>query len=473
MKAICINLLILLLLSTQAQSQCNIKYKITDPKNVWYMMGGGFGSPPYYYRLKFSDKSISFGGKEYYPLLNSFKLKIEEWKEIGTYYRESEGKLFRLHNGVEKLVIDMCLKVDDKISDEVSTNVVYAVDSIKFDDNQYRRRLRFKCADKNLFTDDIIEGFGSVTGIGIPPLCLIVERLPSVLCYDYDGKKIKSNLSGECWFRNSSFISAENLWVFDFKACNSSVWETRRYKFNYQPVYFNAAKKYQEMLISKDDNDKDPYNWKGTKRYFSVDSQKIFELRNNKEYVVMDFTKNVGDTLTLNIEDEYFLYKVLKIDSIDLNDETRRKRITLSCGTNNNVVWVEGMGNFNTCIPLKNECMNPCDVLELRCHTSRYINAYESPLSINCLRTSTQEAFHLKSAKIFPNPANSEINIIPPADIRGLLTIYDSLGKIISETHYERNVQTKIDISTYTYGIYYYHLKSDDNSMYTGMFVKM
>ncbi|WP_395060178.1 S8 family serine peptidase [Flavobacterium sp.] len=74
--------------------------------------------------------------------------------------------------------------------------------------------------------------------------------------------------------------------------------------------------------------------------------------------------------------------------------------------------------------------------------------------------------FSTKSFKIYPNPANSEVEIISPDNLMGYaIKFYNNLGQLVLEKHIDAQTQ-KISIQSLNSGIYYYNIASAEKTLY-------
>jgi hypothetical protein len=87
--------------------------------------------------------------------------------------------------------------------------------------------------------------------------------------------------------------------------------------------------------------------------------------------------------------------------------------------------------------------------------------------------TIVSKKFDQCTSIVYPNPSNSSITIEinNPALIHHELTIYNSLGRLVSTYEYSNSNQIEIDVSSYDPGIYYYKLQNMSNrQIATGKF---
>jgi hypothetical protein len=127
------------------------------------------------------------------------------------------------------------------------------------------------------------------------------------------------------------------------------------------------------------------------------------------------------------------------------------------------------MQNFNSSIP---------DTFNIIISSSSLLSAKEgSSLLIDNLLLHTNTGIidlwnNTKPLKVFPNPATDNINFKTNIFENGsVLTIYDNFGKEIVNKEFE-NIQTKIDVSGFTPGVYVYKLTLNNRLLNSGTFIK-
>ncbi len=112
---------------------------------------------------------------------------------------------------------------------------------------------------------------------------------------------------------------------------------------------------------------------------------------------------------------------------------------------------------------------------------SPYWNIYFNKTNISTLITSVNDIFPNAQSiiEIFPNPANHSIQVsvsLPPQNSNSQIIIFNSLGQIVKIISVPSNQSGKysqqIDISSFSTGIYYLFLKSNDTYLRNTTFIK-
>jgi hypothetical protein len=200
----------------------------------------------------------------------------------------------------------------------------------------------------------------------------------------------------------------------------------------------------------------------------------------SNEYLVYDFTANLGDTIESVYTYGYFQdVRVKWIDTININGVDRRRLFVNEDDFSGPfmpgpIYWVEGVGNSQglfgpNSLPLSS------DVLSLHCmsHNGSSISMgwawYNySTSSGDCDLTVSLEKANNKQAaafSVFPNPAKNSLSLSVPGKVEQVL-IYDSKGALVQQ---ERSNQ--FSISQLESGIHFIRVISDEG-VYSQRFVK-
>lgn len=193
----------------------------------------------------------------------------------------------------------------------------------------------------------------------------------------------------------------------------------------------------------------------------------------NSFTILYDFNAVAGDTW------------ITKFDTCEVLISVDSTSMTLINGFNLKVLHIsngymetitEKIGNSQR--PLQNvdwNCFNsPVDGAYyhgLRCYSDNIIGSYSTGVSATCTSISIsviEKTENDNSLSIFPNPANQTLNIKHNSS-RGQLMLYSLTGEIIL-TQQLISKSTKIDVSNYTKGIYFYTI-SNSNKLSSGKVV--
>ena len=214
------------------------------------------------------------------------------------------------------------------------------------------------------------------------------------------------------------------------------------------------------------------------KVYYINEAQHVFYsqiLLNNEEVLLYDFSLEEGDTtevLTTAWCGEYGLtsLKVIEIDSIELINNTKRKRWQLqsidSYSNFETVYWIEGVGST---FGLYMSSCNYTDLhghkYDLQCYYEDNIHLYQSPLSDSCsvFWVSSVEDYEEDDLNFvtYPNPAADNFTI----ELKGHYNtsamhykLMDLTGKIVQKGSLINN---NVSVSGLESGVYVVYVEED------------
>lgn len=207
--------------------------------------------------------------------------------------------------------------------------------------------------------------------------------------------------------------------------------------------------KYNKVYYS---NDSLNTNWQFSKQLLRQDSTKKVFLKeyDNDEYLLYDFGLNLNDSFL--IENTCTLV-VTEIDTIELNNGDKRKRLKLEMSGNPNwgsQYWVEGIGSNYGMISHFGFCYFDYSDWFLCFYNNGELLYPESPPS--CFITSTKEIVS-DELKVYPNPASQEIIIESEYKNNSRYIIYNPNGMIIQKGILTAT-KNEIDISNFQTGLY-------------------
>ncbi len=204
--------------------------------------------------------------------------------------------------------------------------------------------------------------------------------------------------------------------------------DSRRYTFDSDTLFQNGNG-YTELLSSSDEMGSD---WTGTGKFFRMTDSKVFELIDDSDYLLYDFSLNVGDTFIVQATNDWPEARklvVTAVDSITLMDQSKRKRLVLECENGSGEhTWIEGIGDLRGLLAVKKSCL--IDVNEnLLCFSFNEEVLYQDPDEGECwLTTSTKDPIP-DDFTLYPNPASDRIFISGEMSNRSMeFTIYSSTG---------------------------------------------
>lgn len=223
--------------------------------------------------------------------------------------------------------------------------------------------------------------------------------------------------------------------------------------------------------------------------YINENSHVFFStiLANNEEVLLYDFSLEEGDTTkVLTTEwcggnnDGLTKLKVIEIDSVELLDNTKRKRWQLENIDFNTdtVYWIEGIGStfglYMSSCTYTNMHGHHYDLL---CYYEDNIHLYQRPMWNTCsyFWTSNVEEYGKKGVdfSVYPNPAQDEATIrVKDTERTYSIIITDLHGKIMS-IHSEITDFIQLDIAQLSNGTYLVHLVEGETRIETKKLLKM
>ena len=201
------------------------------------------------------------------------------------------------------------------------------------------------------------------------------------------------------------------------------------------------------------------------------------------EYLLYDFSLNVGDTIKYDYSAFTFIYGwgkidtlvVTSIDSILIYDASYRKRInfsTYNAGFTiplNFIQWIEGIGNnMGLLFPIALEPTNGSNNW-LLCYKQNDSLIYSSSSTISpydCFPIIQQIHENIlinQKISIYPNPVNDKLNIKTNSNAEQSIEITNLLG----QTVYKNNIRMKgiVNTSAFAKGVYILKLSSDKETV--------
>ncbi len=225
-----------------------------------------------------------------------------------------------------------------------------------------------------------------------------------------------------------------------------------RYTFDSDSSFRNGNWHW-ELLYSPDEMGGD---WMGTGEFFRMTGSKVYELIDDSDYLLYDFSLNVGDTFIVQETStwpEATALVVTAVDSIILMDQSKRKRLVLEC--ENGVgehIWVEGIGDLRGVLSVKKSCL--LDVNEnLLCFSVNEEVLYQDPDQSDCWLTTSTDDPNPDDFTLYPNPANDRIFISGEMSNRPIeYTIYSSGGVNMRSG---KTSSSSISVSDLPQGVYF------------------
>jgi hypothetical protein len=147
--------------------------------------------------------------------------------------------------------------------------------------------------------------------------------------------------------------------------------------------------------------------------YIRYDSTGDICYRSNggPETIIYNYNLNLGDTLSTS-------FVLSNIDSIQLLDQSYRKRLIFTDQWFDTIVWVKGIGNLEK--PFKNTSLY-FRTEGVLCHHESWTHLYENPYNIVPIQCSNfnviQESSEELNISLFPVPATDKIYFTSPKRI--------------------------------------------------------
>ncbi|MBK9721020.1 MAG: T9SS type A sorting domain-containing protein [Saprospiraceae bacterium] len=211
-------------------------------------------------------------------------------------------------------------------------------------------------------------------------------------------------------------------------------------------------------------------NWSFNQIYLRQDStKKVYSKQGSaNEVLLYDFNLQLKDTFSF---DMYCVLIVDKIDSIYLNNGELRKRFKLIRKENPNFgeeYWIEGIGSNFGLLSHYGFCLT--DYSEgLLCFYSKDELLYPK-IPPTCFITSIRE--FERDLSIYPNPLNTELNILDDFSLFNSFEIYNSGGRFIKRGKLEVKL-TRIDLNDLASGCYFIKLSSKSGYNFPYKFLKI
>lgn len=460
--------------------------QFVSPRNLWSFYTPQWFSPEEYSHARFSDTLTIINGRGYRQLLRE-SANYPGWSGYGTYMREENGRVYTLDfSGNEELVYDFTLVKGDSLESIVNSYKtklkVDSTNTLVTNDGVSRKRLYLSLyCQGNLVEKPIwVEGIGDIdkrTFFSMSHKCIIMDPEKVLTCFYVDNKPVlmdwgcKNNLEAYL-----SMVDWRYIWQVDHQVTGLPSSVTRLYRFGGTVEVNN---KVYTQLLKADNILPTSVDWVPTGRFFRHEDGKIFGLKEDREYLIMDFTLEQGDSLTLDYNSSPVKIYVLKTDIVKYKDNKTRKRLYLGCEPEDtpdeNQVWVYGLGDpgiFLDYPGLGCSLYDPLERDDIVCILNYdYYSVYTAPGAQECFKAGTYPENSPKSTKILaiPNPASDVVTFSAAAPFEGLLVIRDLSGRVVLR----QNTQTshshiEADIRHLNEGLFIYSLTLKNGNHHTG-----
>lgn len=215
------------------------------------------------------------------------------------------------------------------------------------------------------------------------------------------------------------------------------------------------------------------------KVYYTILDKEVlpFYFEEDEERLLYDFSLELGDTVevmgTIECPASGFPLKTLKvveIDSVELLDNSKRKRWTLTGLDGGNFVrWIEGIGSeYGLYMPSCPYTAMHWYEYSLLCFYQDNEHLYQEPNKNTCAifwTSNTDEVDKSKlSVNVYPNPVSDEINIEfeITCNCKREVIIYNTSGlEVLKETSTSNSLNIKLEMLPK--GVYYLNIRDDEN----------
>ena len=203
---------------------------------------------------------------------------------------------------------------------------------------------------------------------------------------------------------------------------------------------------YSKLILTRDENE--PYLFTLLRE---VDGKvwALYFLNNPEEFLLYDFTANVGDNLVVGDFGTNYVVDSISTEHIGGLDRKKLWLVTNDYLGNPQVreTWVEGIGS-NLGMPWSGWGVGVYDFYSrLLCFHQDGELIWQNPDYDGCTYTAVEEIQNEETVTIYPNPTNGMVNIDGYEIIE--VKVYNALGQLVKET--KENV---IDLSAQEAGIY-------------------
>lgn len=190
----------------------------------------------------------------------------------------------------------------------------------------------------------------------------------------------------------------------------------------------------------------------------------------SEEHVLYDYNLAVGDTFTLS---DNCLMVVATVDSVQMLDGSKRKRVSMEPDNEWSQSWIEGVGSTWVLIPFQEmmTCWIDGNSTTLRCFTHNEALTYQNGDCYTYI-VSNENVRARIDITLAPNPATTTLQLTTDHDILpASITILDATGRQMQQSILELPAET-LDISSLPTGVYFLRLQTRDKAVWSERFVK-
>jgi len=187
----------------------------------------------------------------------------------------------------------------------------------------------------------------------------------------------------------------------------------------------------------------------------------------DEEKLWFDFTLAVGDTILLDhcypeSEEEQVQLTVISVEPVTLGDGSERNKWTLQYSDNQSGYyllveeWIEGIGNVRQGWrhPTAQTCIDIGHWLRCYYQDGDWVESFEllAPGADCCMLVGVEDQ-SIFDFTIYPNPTNSELNILGP-NLISTITVSDITGRVVLRIQPNSN-HTQVNVEALQSGSYF------------------
>jgi len=222
----------------------------------------------------------------------------------------------------------------------------------------------------------------------------------------------------------------------------------------------------QEYLSLMTTNESELYSHS----YYREEAGKVYARgEETEEFLIYDFTLEVGDTVTAGNPNEpgynSALFTVKEVEFIPLEDGSLAKQLKVENPLQASFRWIEGVGSSDNTFAPGTEWENDYTWHWFKCVFEEDELFYTVSSSCNLVRT---EEIAKVPLEIYPNPSSSIFNVSLPSDMffeEKWINIYSVTGDLVLTKNFD-NEMIGIDVSALGVGVYLVKVTAENKSYY-------
>lgn len=195
----------------------------------------------------------------------------------------------------------------------------------------------------------------------------------------------------------------------------------------------------------------------------------------DKEYLLYDFSLNLGDTVTCGIYLDMPIYEypymdttkfwVVDVDTVNQERVLSMEYFVSQDGPVRPMTWTTGIGSDKHPFYPMSTTFDYCE-----CDENTLCLSYPNDSVCNCDYTYISiPEIENNDFEVYPNPTDGKFTV-QSASNKGQVSIYNTLGGLVFET--QINSRAAIDLSDKQAGIYYLIFRADDGNLIREKLIK-